>query len=69
MPPKGKVRGHKTTKRQQALFGIARGMQKGDVPKKYSKAAARIAGSLSSKEVHTIAQKPKGGYRKRKSKT
>lgn len=60
----GTVRGHKTTAPQQKIFGIARGMQKGDVSPKYSKAAAKIAGSLSGKEVHKIASKPKGGYRK-----
>lgn len=68
MPPKarkalGTVRGHKTTKPQQKIFGIARGIQKGEVSPKYSKAAAKIAKDLSSKEVHKIASKPKGGYR------
>jgi hypothetical protein len=62
----GTVRGHKTTKKQQKLFGIAREMQKGEVPKGYSPAAASIAKGLSSKEVHKIASKPKGGFRKRK---
>jgi len=59
----GTVRGHKTTPAQQKLFGIARGMQKGETSPKYSKAAAKIAKSLSGKEVHKIASKPKGGYR------
>jgi hypothetical protein len=61
----GTVRGHKTTSAQQKIFGIARGMQEGKTSKKYSPAAAKIAGSLSGKEVHKIASKPKGGYRKK----
>jgi hypothetical protein len=62
--PLGTVKGHKTTKKQQALFGIARGMQKGETPKSYSSAGAKLAGGLSGKEVHKIASKPKTGYRK-----
>ena len=61
----GTVRGHKTTPAQQRLFGVARGMQEGTTPKSYSPEAAKIAGSLSGKEVHKIASKPKGGFRKR----
>lgn len=64
MPPKGTVRGHKTTSKQQKLMGIARGMQKGDVPKGYSKEAASIASSISPEDLHGIASKPKGGYRR-----
>jgi hypothetical protein len=62
--PLGTVKGHKTTKKQQALFGIARGMQKGETPKGYSKKAAKLSGGLSGKEVHKIASKPKRGYRR-----
>src|SRR4029077_16793747 len=62
--PLGTVKGHKTTKKQQALFGIARGMQKGETPKGYSGKAAKLAGGLSGKEVHKIASKPKRGYRR-----
>jgi hypothetical protein len=62
--PLGTVKKHRTTKKQQALFGIARGMQKGETPKGYSGKAAKIAGGLSSKEVHKIASKPKSGYRR-----
>jgi hypothetical protein len=62
--PQGTVKGHKTTKKQQALFGIARGMQKGETPKGYSPLAAKLAGELSGKEIHKIASKPKGGYRR-----
>jgi len=62
--PLGTVKGHKTTKKQQALFGIARGMQKGETPTSYSPQAAKIAGGVSGKEGHKLASKPKGGYRK-----
>jgi hypothetical protein len=62
--PTGTVKGHKTTKKQQALFGIARGMQKSETPKGYSPLAAKLAGKLSGKEIHKIASKPKGGYRR-----
>lgn len=63
--PKGTVRGHKTTKPQQKLFGIARGMQKGETPKSYSGAAAQISKTIGPKDLHNIAQKPKGGFRKK----
>jgi hypothetical protein len=62
--PLGTVKGHKTTKKQQALFGIARGMQKGETPKGYSPQAAKLSRGLSGKEVHKIASKPKSGYRR-----
>jgi hypothetical protein len=62
--PLGTVKGHKTTKKQQALFGIARGMQNDETPKGYSPAAAKLAGGLSGKEVHKIASKPKSGFRR-----
>jgi hypothetical protein len=62
--PKGTVQGHKTTSKQQTLMGIARGMQKGDVPKSYSKEAAGIASSIAPEDLHNIAKKPKGGYRR-----
>jgi hypothetical protein len=62
--PKGSVRGHKLTKPQGKLFGIARGIQEGTTSAKYSPAAAKIAKSIGPKDLHTIASKPKGGYRK-----
>ena len=62
----GTVRGHKTTAAQQKIFGIARGIQEGKTSPKYSPQAAKIASSLSGKEVHKIASKPKGGYRRKK---
>lgn len=62
--PLGTVKGHKTTKKQQRFFGIARGMQKGDTSKSYSPAAAKLSRSLSGKEVHKIASKPKSGFRR-----
>ena len=65
----GTVKGHKTTKKQQKLFGIARGMQKGQTSKSYSPQAAKLAKSLSGKEVHKIASKPKGGFRRKSSKS
>jgi hypothetical protein len=64
--PKGTIKGNKTTPAQQKLFGMARGMQKGDVKKGYSPAAARIASDIGPKDLHNIAQKPKGGFRKKK---
>jgi hypothetical protein len=62
--PKGTVRGHKTTSAQQKLFGIARGIQKGDIPASKSPAAAKIARSEKPADLHKMAQKPKGGFRK-----
>jgi hypothetical protein len=62
--PKGTVRGHKTTPAQQKLFGIARGIQKGDIPASKSPAAAKIAKSERPSDLHKMAQKPKGGFRK-----
>jgi hypothetical protein len=47
-------------------MGIARGIQKGDVSKSYSKEAASIASSISPEDLHGIAKKPAGGYRKAK---
>jgi hypothetical protein len=62
--PKGTVRGHKLTRPQQKLFGMARGMQKGTVSKSASPAAAKIAKSIPASDLHKVAQKPKGGFRK-----
>jgi len=62
--PKGTVRGHKTTSSQQKLMGIARGMQKGETPKSYSPQAAKISKQIAPSDLHTIAKKPKGGFRK-----
>ena len=62
--PKGTVRGHKTTASQQKLMGIARGMQKGETPKGYSPQAAKISKSIEPSDLHKIASKPKGGFRK-----
>jgi hypothetical protein len=64
--PRGTVKGKKTTPAQQRLFGIARGMQKGETPKSYSKEAAGIAKSIKPADLHNIARKPKGGFRKKK---
>jgi hypothetical protein len=63
--PIGTVRGHKTTKPQQKIFGIARGIQEGKTSPKYSPAAARIAKDIGPKDLHKIASKPKGGFRKK----
>lgn len=62
--PKGTVKGHKTTAPQQKLFGIARGIQKGEVKPGYSPEAAKIAKSERPADLHKMAQKPKGGFRK-----
>jgi len=64
--PKGTIKGFKTTKPQQKLMGIARGMQKGETPKSYSGPAAKIAKSIAPGDLHNIAKKPKGGFRKGK---
>lgn len=64
--PKGTIKGHKTTSRQQSLMGIARGMQKGEVPRSYSKEAAGIARTIKPADLHVIAKKPTGGFRKKK---
>jgi hypothetical protein len=64
--PKGTIKGKRTTPSQQRLMGIARGMQKGDVPKSYSKEAAGIAKTIKPADLHNIARKPKGGFRKKK---
>jgi hypothetical protein len=62
--PKGTVRGHKTTAAQQRLFGAARGMQEGSTPKSYSPQIAKVAKQIGPKDLHNIAKKPKGGFRK-----
>lgn len=64
--PKGTIKGTKTTKPQQKLMGIARGIQKGDTSPSYSKAASRIATDIAPADLHNIAKKPKGGFRKKK---
>jgi hypothetical protein len=46
-------------------MGLARGIQKGTTPKSYSPAAAKIAKQIPPKDLHTIAKKPKAGYRKK----
>jgi len=66
--PKGTIQGKRTTPAQQRLMGVARGMQKGEVPKSYSKAAARIARDIEPADLHNIAKKPKGGFRKKPKK-
>jgi len=68
MPGKarGTIKGKKTTPSQQRLMGIARGMQKGEVSKKYSPAAAKISKTIAPSDLHNIARKPKGGFRKKK---
>ncbi len=62
--PKGTIKGHKITEAQQKLFGTARGMQKSG--KSTKTPAGQIARSLSGPDLHKVAQKPKGGYRKKK---
>jgi hypothetical protein len=62
--PKGTIRGKKITEAQQRLFGTARGMQeKGGATKT---PAGKIAKSIAPSDLHNIAKKPKGGYRKSK---
>jgi hypothetical protein len=63
--PIGTVRGYKTTKPQQKLFGIARGVQEGTTSAKYSPQATKIAKTIGPKDLHKIASKPKGGFRKK----
>jgi hypothetical protein len=63
--PKGQIKGKKTTPAQQRLMGVARGMQKGEVPRSYSKEAAGIAKSIAPADLHNIAKKPKGGFRRK----
>lgn len=62
--PKGTIKGHKITKAQQKLFGTARGMQESG--KTTRTAAGKIAESIAPSDLHKIAKKPKGGYRKNK---
>jgi hypothetical protein len=62
--PKGTIRGHKITKAQQKLFGTARGMQERGGATKTP--AGKIAKSIAPSDLHKIAQKPKGGFRKAK---
>jgi glucose-1-phosphate cytidylyltransferase len=45
------------SKKQQQYFGIVRGMQKGDIPKKGN--AGKTADDLDKKEVKKFAEKPK----------
>lgn len=61
--PKGTIKGHPITKAQQRLFGTARGMQESGKTSKT--AAGQIAKSIAPSDLHNIAKKPKGGYRKR----
>jgi hypothetical protein len=62
--PIGTIRGKKITKAQQRLFGTARGFQeKGGATK--GTPAAKIAKSIGPKDLHKIAQRPKGGFRKK----
>jgi hypothetical protein len=62
--PKGTIKGHKITKAQQRLFGTARGMQESGKGSKT--AAGKIASSIAPSDLHKIASKPKGGFRKKK---
>jgi hypothetical protein len=62
--PKGTIRGHKITPAQQRLFGTARGMQESG--KSSKTAAGRIARDIAPSDLHKIASRPKGGYRKKK---
>ena len=47
------------TKSQQKLFGIARGIQKGEVSSDYSPQANKIAKTVSSKTVKEFARRVK----------
>jgi hypothetical protein len=62
--PKGTIRGHKITPAQQKLFGTARGLQESGRSSKT--AAGKIAKSIPPSDLHNIAKKPKGGYRRKK---
>ena len=62
--PKGTIKGKKITKAQQKLFGTARGMQESGTSSKT--AAGQIAKSIAPSDLHKIASKPKGGYRRSK---
>jgi phage terminase small subunit len=62
--PKGTVKGKKITAAQQRLFGTARGMQESG--KGSSSAAGKIAKTIAPSDLHNIAKKPKGGFRKKK---
>lgn len=62
--PKGTIKGHKITAAQQRLFGTARGMQESG--KSSKTAAGQIARDIAPRDLHTIAKKPKGGFRKKK---
>lgn len=61
--PKGTVKGHKITAAQQRLFGAARGVQESG--KKAFPAANKIAKSVAKSDLHNIAKKPSGGFRKK----
>jgi hypothetical protein len=65
--PKGTIKGHKTTPAQQRLFGTARGMQ--ERGQTSNTAAGRIARDIAPRDLHKIASKPKGGFRKPRKKS
>lgn len=62
--PKGTIKGKKITSAQQRLFGAARGVQESG--KKAFPAANKLAKSIGAKDLHNIAKKPAGGFRKAK---
>jgi hypothetical protein len=62
--PKGTVKGKKITEAQQRFFGTARGMQESG--KTSNTPAGRVARDIGARDLHNIAKKPKGGYRKKK---
>lgn len=62
--PRGTIKGHKITSAQQRLFGTARGMQESG--KSSKTAAGKIAKTIAPSDLHKIASKPKGGFRKKK---
>jgi hypothetical protein len=66
MPGKkqGTIKGHPLTKAQGRLFGMARGMQESGKTSKT--AAGKIAKTIAPADLHKIASKPKGGFRKKK---
>jgi hypothetical protein len=46
-------------------MGIARGVQEGTTSPKYSPAATKIAKTIPARDLHQIAKKPRGGFRKK----
>ena len=47
------------SKSQRKLMGIALAIKRGETPKSYSKEAAKLAGSMSEKQLKDYAKKVK----------